>query len=171
MSASNKLIFSLAQNLTDDEKSRACKNIGAIRSFAMNTITGSHQLTQGEASTGTVNFSVFWTGISGVILYDVGIEVPETANLGQNTYPVIVKLNFTFEGGGTAYATVATGVLCRTGSNRPWDCYVNFAYDYDQHNRPITALKLSVEWGEWVIPQNTEIIYTVRITGYKVPTV
>lgn len=30
MPASNKLIFSLNQTLTDDEKTQACKNIGAI---------------------------------------------------------------------------------------------------------------------------------------------
>lgn len=170
MSASNKLIFSLEQTLTTDQKIQACKNIGAVNAYTMNTLTGSLQLSQAQASSGTVAFSVFWPGISGVILYDVGIEVPQSANLGQNTYPVIVKLNFTFEGGNTAYATVATGVLCRTGSNRAWDCYLNFAYDFDHHNQPITALNLSIDWGDGVIPQNTEIIYTIRSTGYKTPT-
>ncbi len=157
MSASNKLIFSLAQNLDIDEKNQACKNIGAIRGYNVNTITGSHQISQSEAQTGTMTFSVFNSGIKGVMLYNVGIEVPASANLSQNVYPVQVKLNFTFEGGGTSYATVATGVLCRTGNDRAWDLYVNFFYDFDHHNRAITALKMTVDWGELTIPQSTEI--------------
>jgi hypothetical protein len=39
MSASNKLIFSLAQNLDIDEKNQACKNIGAVGSFQQSTQT------------------------------------------------------------------------------------------------------------------------------------
>lgn len=171
MSASNKLIFSLEQNLTTDEQNRACKNIGAIRGYNITTTTGSHQISQSEASSGTMTFSVFTDGIKGVVLYDVGIEVPTSANLGQNIYPVQVKLNFTFEGGNTAYATVATGILCRTGNSRPWDLYVNFFYDFDLHNQPITALTMTVDWGELVIPQSTEIIYTIRRTMFKVPNV
>lgn len=170
MSASNKLIFSLEQTLTADEKTQACKNIGAVQGYTMNTLSGSRQITYQEASSGTVGFNVHFNDIGGVILYDVGIEVPQSANLGQNSYPVIVKLNFTFEGGGTSYATVATGVLCRTGQNRAWVLYVNFAYDYDHHNQKITALTLSVDWGEWTVQQNTEIIYTLRSTGLRVPT-
>lgn len=171
MSESNKLIFSLEQNLDIDEQNRACKNIGAIRGYNISTITGSHQISNSEASTGTMTFSVFTSGIKGVVLYNIGIEVPTSANLGQNIYPVILKLNFTFEGGGTSYATVATGVLCRTSNSRPWDLYANFTYDFDIHSQTITALTLEVDWGELVIPQNTEIIYTIRRTMFKVPNV
>jgi hypothetical protein len=39
MSASNKLIFSLAQNLDIDEKNQARKNIGAVGSFQQSTQT------------------------------------------------------------------------------------------------------------------------------------
>lgn len=171
MSASNKLIFSLEQNLTTDEQNRACKNIGAIRDYTIATVTGSHQISNSEAQSGTMTFNALFTGVKGVVLFNVGIEVPTTANLGQNIYPVILKLNFTFEGGGTSYATVATGVLCRTSNSRPWDLYANFTYDFDIHSQTIAALTLEVDWGELVIPQSTEIIYTIRRTMFKVPNV
>ena len=171
MSASNKLIFSLAQNLTADEQNRACKNIGAIRGYTITPVSGSHQISNSEAQSGTMTFNALFSGIKGVVFYDVGIEVPSSANLGQNMYPVIVQLNLTFEGGGTSSFKVATGVLCRTGQNQNWCLYANFAYDFDVHNQTLTNVMIQVDWGEWVIPQSTEIIYTIRKTMFKVPNV
>jgi len=39
MSASNKLIFSLAQNLDIDEKNRVRENLGAVRCFMQTAMT------------------------------------------------------------------------------------------------------------------------------------
>lgn len=171
MSASNKLIFSLAQNLTADEQNRACKNIGAIRGYTITPVSGSHQISQSEASSGGMSFNAMFSGVGGIVLYDVGIEVPPSANLGQNMYPVIITLDLTFEGGGTAALKVATGVLCRTSQNASWHLYVNFAYDFDIYAHPLTNVMIRVDWGEWVIPQSTEIVYTISKTMFKVPNV
>lgn len=171
MSASNKLIFSLKQNLTDDEKSQACKNIGAIRGYTIATVSGSHQISSSEAQSGTMTFNALFTGVKGVVLYDVGIEVPPSANLGQNIYPIVITLNITREGGGTSAEKVATGVLCRTSNGQNWCLYANFAYDFDVVAMPITNLMIQIDWGEWVIPQSTEIVYSIRRTMFKVPNV
>jgi hypothetical protein len=171
MSKLNKVITTFQQDFTSAEKAQACKNIGAIRGYTITPVSGSHQISQSEASSGVMSFNAMFSGVGGIVLYDVGIEVPPSANLGQNMYPVIITLDLTFEGGGTAALKVATGVLCRTSQNANWHLYTNFVYDFDIYARPLTNLMIRVDWGEQVIPQSTEIVYTIRKTMLKVPSV
>lgn len=164
MSASNKLIFSLAQTLTDDEKSQACKNIGAARTAYYPSLTGSHQITQTEAQNGVIKFGLTMPNAlknNCLVLFQVEIDVPTSANLGQNSYPVLVELRLTDADSGTAHETMASGVLCRTASNTQWKFVTSFMFDYRRINREWTMTEIDIDWGAWTVPQSTEIIYSI----------
>lgn len=164
MSASNKLIFSLEQTLTDDEKSQACKNIGASRTgFCPNT-TATHQVTQAEAQNGTmkVSFQMPSSQYNDTLtMFQVELDVPQSANLGQNSYPMLVELRLTDADSGTAHETMATGVLCRTSSNSQWKFITSFMFDFRRIGHEWSLMEIELDWGAWTIPQNTEVIYSI----------
>lgn len=99
-------------------------------------------------------------------LFQVELDVPASANLGQNSYPVLVELRLTDADSNSAHETMASGDLCRTSSNAQWKFVSSFMFDFRRIDHEWTQMEIEIDWGALVIPQNTEIIYSIARSGF-----
>ena len=115
MSASNKLIFSLAQNLTDAEKYQGRTNLGT---FGMYDITEAEQ----SQTVGGVSINLAYTvGSSlhkGVYLLNINLSVsPGGLVPTDKAVPCVIFVDENRPGGGVSANTRFTGALTRIESS------------------------------------------------------
>jgi hypothetical protein len=158
MSASNKIIFSLAQNLNINEKNQARKNIGAVGFFWDNTQSVSHVVTNDEAQVGTIKIPLQHYD-SGVYLLDVRLYAGSGSNLGNTRIPLRVRFEYKFDGGSHSSSLEHTGALEQIDNDGPW--YYGDTIRLRTNLGTLTGIDLEVYWGPWKIQANTSIDVTI----------
>lgn len=116
MSASNKLIFSLEQNLDINEKNRARKNIGAVAAIRQVTQDESITLTNDQAQRGRIEVPLDNHDI-GTYLLNVELYATTSSSISDQRVPI--RLYFQYSNA-LASATEWTSALERLNSNSPW---------------------------------------------------
>ena len=154
MSASNKLIFSLDQTLTDDEKTQARKNIGAIGMFWDNAQSDSHTVTNDEAQAGSIKIPLAHFD-SGVYLLEIELYAASGANLGNSRIPLRMTFDYNFQNGGHASSYAHTGALEQIDNGGPW--YYGDSKRVRTDVGTLTGVDLTIYWGPWKIQANTTI--------------
>lgn len=154
MSASNKLIFSLEQNLDIDEKNQARKNIGAVGLFRHNAQSATHTVTNDEAQAGTIEIPLDHF-VRGVYLLDVQLYAGSGEGLSNTRIPLRVCFNYHFEGGGHSSSLEHTGALEQIDNTGPW--YYGDSIRLHTDLGTLTGIDLEVYWGPWKIQAGKNI--------------
>lgn len=154
MSASNKLIFSLAQNLTDSEKYQGRANIGALSKYRILPVTLNHTVTQQEAASGQFSFSVNATQ-AGLYLLSLHLYVsPDGTKPNENLVPLLLDVTRHSSSGGSGSLSNYATTLTRLEQNGPHSCRVDiFQNVYEQ----LSSLEFVVNSEPYKIPQNTPV--------------
>lgn len=157
MSASNKLIFSLAQNLDIDEKNQARKNIGAVGCFGQSYQTATHTITNDEAQHG--GFDVTLTHNSpGRYLLKINVYSGTNDGLQSDRYPLRLSAIQNYSGGGQSSVELGTTALERLDSPGPW--YAN-ATMILPNTFNATSIVLHLYFGMHKIPANAVLTVTI----------
>lgn len=136
--------------------------VTALSAYAVASQHGSEEKTEAQNGVMKVSFSMPSAQYNDALtLFQVELDVPASANLGQNSYPVLVELRLTDADSNSAHETMATGVLCRTSSNSQWKFVSSFMFDFRRIAHEWSQMEIELDCGAWTIPQNTEIIYSI----------
>ena len=155
MSASNKLIFSLAQNLDIDEKNQARNNIGAVGAFRQSVQTETVTLSSDQAQNGVIEVATKFD--SGHYIMNVELYIATGSNVSDSRVPV--RLTFVYNNVGPTDDTMWTSALEQFNNNAPWYAGLTMA---DAYVGPIlTSRKLRINWEPSKIQAGVSIQVTI----------
>ena len=155
MSASNKLIFSLEQNLDIDEKNQARNNIGAVGAFRQTVQTETVTLSNDQAQNGVIEVATKFN--SGHYIMNVELYIATGSNVSDSRVPV--RLTFSYNNGGSTNDTMWTSALERFNNSAPWYAGLTMA---DAYVGPmLTSRKLRINWEPWKIQAGVSIQVTI----------
>jgi len=158
MSASNKLIFSLAQNLDIDEKNQARKNIGAVGCFGHPFQTVTHTVTNDESQQGSFDITLS-NKAKGRYFLRLSMYSGDNDGLQSDRYPFRITSYINLEGGGQLVSELASSSLDRLDSPGTW--YSIFTALLDNTSGTATSIVLHFYFGTHKIQANTTITTTI----------
>ena len=165
MQNTNKILCNLDQQLTDAEKAQARANIGAVVKsyYTANVLT--HNTTNDDAQNGYFDIEYLASAqqFSGLLLCNVEVIVGAGSGIGNNVNPLVIRIKLTDNNNVVHTDTVATGVLCRTSNNSDWRYVGTFFFDFSRVSQyQFVSMKLEVDTGPYVIPQNTDVNLSIQ---------
>ena len=158
MSASNKLIFSLEQNLDIDEKNRARNNIGAVGAFRQQIQSENITLTNDQAQAGHIAVPLTHHNL-GAYLLNVELYAATGSNISDQRVPIRLELRYN---NGSSSSVMWTSALERFNSNAPW--YAGLSILDNSGINPLTSLELIVKWEPGKIQTGVTLGLTIEYT-------
>ena len=158
MSASNKLIFSLAQNLDIDEKNRARNNIGAVAAIRQSIQSENITLTNDQAQAGQIAVPLTHHNL-GAYLLNVELYAATSSNISDQRVPIRLELRYN---NGSSSSVMWTSAIERFNSNAPW--YAGLSILDNSGINPLTSLELIVKWEPWKIQTGVTLGLTIEYT-------
>lgn len=156
MSASNKLIFSLEQNLDIDEKNQARKNIGAVAAISQSIQSENITLTNDQAQAGHIVVPLTHHNL-GAYLLNVELYAATGSNISDQRVPIRLELRYN---GGSSSSVMWTSALEKFNNSAPW--YAGLSILDNSGINPLTSLELIVKWEPWKIQTGVTIGLTVE---------
>lgn len=158
MPASNKIIFSLTQNLDIDEKNRARHNIGAVGLFNRTAQTVTHTVTNNEAQAGHITLPLSLVK-PGVYLVNLELYAASDAGLGNTRIPLHIRFDYTYEGGAHSSSFVHTGTLEQLENNGSW--HYGDSISLRTNYSDLTGVSLEIYFAAWAIQANKNVQISV----------
>ena len=158
MSASNKLIFSLAQNLTDAEKYQGRTNLGT---FGMYDIVEAEQSQTVGGGSVNLPYTVGSSLHKGVYLLNIDLSVtPDGLVPTDKAVPCVIFVDMNRAGGGVTGLKRFTGALTRIESSGGYELGMSVMLPVDIDNALSFRFNCEFEIGK--LPQGTVVKFNAE---------
>jgi hypothetical protein len=158
MSASNKLIFSLAQNLTDSEKYQGRTNLGT---FGMYDIAEAEQSQTVGGGSVNLQYTVGSSLHNGVYLLNIDLSVsPDGLVPTDKAVPCVIFVDMNRSGGGVTPISRFTGALTRIESSGGYELGMSVMLPVDVDNALSFRFNCEFEIGK--LPQGTVVKFNAE---------
>jgi hypothetical protein len=157
MSASNKLIVSLAQNLDADKKNQARSNIGAVGAFTQQVQLGTHTVTNDEADSGVFDIQLSHHS-AGLYILCITVQSGKDDGLNTDRYPMRISADLN-HADGRSTVELETSALERIDNSGNW--LANIA-SLLPNTVNASSIYLHLYFGRNKIPANSTINFIIK---------